>query len=136
MRRIVLVLVGLFALGGCQNLSTDLGNPDPDFVGTYALRTIAGFPLPYSILSRQGFNLEVTADTVTLGADGVYVSRTHYRRTDGGAVDYPADTTRGTWRAVGRSITVETKGTSFSAEVTSIDLLIDPRGIPFSYRKQ
>lgn len=136
MRKIVLMLVGLVAFAGCRNLGTDLGDPDPEFAGTYALRTIAGFPLPYSVLSRQGFNLEVTADTVTLGGDGAYVGRTYYRRTDGSVTDYPSDTTRGTWGAVGRSITVEVKGTSFVAEVTSRDLTVDPRGIPFSYRKQ
>lgn len=135
MRRSTLILTTAVALAGCRDSLAPRGAVDADFAGTYALQTIAGFPLPYSVLRAQAFNLEVTGDTVSLGIDGTYVGRTHYRRTQGASIDFPADTVRGTWTAVGSSVMVEAKGTSFGALVSSVNLTVDPRGIPFVYRK-
>jgi hypothetical protein len=135
MRRLALAVLGTIAVLGCTS-KEPTGIIDADFVGTYTLRTIATYALPYAVLQRQDFRLEITADTITLGANGSYTDYTHYRRINGLLIDFPADTLLGTWTTVGSTVKIETtKGSTIFGEIASSTMTIDPLGIPFVYQK-
>ena len=134
MRRFVLLTAAL-ALSSCTP-SGPTGTIDPDYVGSYALRTISSYQLPYAVLVKPGLNLQITADTIRLNADGTYHDHTYYYRVNGSVVDFPADTLVGTWSSIGRSIKIEsTKGATFLGSINGATMTIDPTGIPFVYTK-
>lgn len=112
------------------------GTADPDYIGSYALRTIASSQLPYSVLVKPGLNLQITADTIRLNADGSYYDHTYYYRVNGSLVDFPSDTLVGTWSSIGRSIKIQsTKGATFLGSINGATMTIDPTGIPFVYTR-
>ena len=112
------------------------GTVDPDYVGSYALRTVASYQLPYAVLVKPGLTLQITADTIRLNADGSYYDHTYYYRVNGSLVDFPSDTLVGTWSTIGRSIKIEsTKGATFLGNINGATMTIDPSGLPFVYTR-
>ena len=135
MRRPAASFIAALTLLGCAPKGPT-GTADPDYVGSYALRTIASNQLPYAVLVKPGLNLQITADTIRLNADGSYFDHTYYYRVNGTLVDFPSDTLVGTWSTIGRSIKIEsTKGATFLGSINGATMTIDPTGIPFVYSR-
>ena len=124
MRWLTALMAGTVALAACK--PADLATaPDPSMAGRYALKTMAGAVLPYSVLQRAGFDLKVTAETMTLDAAGGFVDITSYSRVNAGVVDYPVDTLIGTWSAYQTRVTLVAKGVTFPGSVVGSTLTLD-----------
>ena len=65
MRRTLAVFAVLFVsvLAGCSDSST---GPNASVSGSYSLRTINGFSLPYVLVDRPGYREELVDETITI----------------------------------------------------------------------
>lgn len=72
MRRLIPALA--LALAVATGCSSDSTGPNGSIVGTYSLRTINGYQLPYSV----GYNRSITSETLTLNNDGSYNDAAYY----------------------------------------------------------
>ena len=103
MRRLAAGILVSFAIVAC---GSDAIAPDlTPYAGSYTLRSINDFPLPYAVLQQTDLKLEVTADTMVMTTSGSFKDITHYRRTRTAAIDFPADTLNGSWTVRGQTIT-------------------------------
>lgn len=74
-------------------------------VGNYAVATINGKPLPYTMFADTGYTYEETAGTLSLTSDGKYSFVTSYRQTVLTNVEVFVDSTYGTWKQSGATLT-------------------------------
>ena len=124
MRWLAVVITCSLVLAACTPADLTTA-PDPGMAGTYSLRTMAGVVLPYAVLQRPGFDLKVTAETMTLDAAGGFVDITSYARINGGLVDYPVDTLIGTWSAFQTRVQLVAKGVTFPGTVVGSTLTLN-----------
>ena len=69
MRRIALFMA-VFALAACNDATSPNGSP----IGTYSLRTINGFGLPYTFSNGP----VLLSDQLELNSDGSYIEEVHF----------------------------------------------------------
>jgi hypothetical protein len=134
MRRLVAGVLAALAVAAC-GASEQVLLPDPDMAGTYALKTMGGFPLPHFVLQRPGFDLSVTAETMVLDASGSFTDITKYLRIEANVVDYPSDTLRGTWTAFESNVTLTAKGSTFGGSVIGRTLTLTNGNVTSVYLK-
>lgn len=71
MRRAAILGLALALVAGC---TTDATGPSVSLDGSYSLRTVNGFTLPYTFSS----GVTLTSDVLTLNSDGSYVDVSTY----------------------------------------------------------
>jgi hypothetical protein len=124
-RTIAIVLTVLLAACGASDGSPvapgspgtpSSGLPQTNPLGTYNVSSINAKPLPVAIFTDSNYTYEVTAGTMSLAADGSYLSKLTSRQTIAGRVDVFLDSTFGKWKLSGAILTF-TNG----QDTTSID---------------
>jgi len=127
----VALLVALAACGG------DSTSPDmTSLSGDYVLRTVNGGALPITVLTNGNLVLEITSETLFVKSSGSFSDVTHYRRTNLGVIDTPADTLGGTWSAKGEVVNFSAAdGSQFVGTVGGAALVIEGNGLSFRYIK-
>ena len=135
MRRLLAAVLFTAAVAACDTSPTNSTDLSAD-AGNYALRTLNDTVLPYTILNTATLRLEVLGDTLFLGVNGSFTDRTHYRRTQNSVIDFPADTTSGSWSERGSTVTFKaTSGEVFVANFVGSQLVIVGSGLRAVYTK-
>jgi hypothetical protein len=103
--------------------------PPPTPAGSYALSTIDGKALPYTMFTDTGYTLDITSGTLSVTANGRWVSKVVTRETVAGNVSTYSDSTFGTWTqptgsTIAVFINVETNVTS-NATWTAADITVN-----------
>lgn len=71
--------------------------PPPTPVGAYTLRTIDAKVMPYAMYTEPDYTLEVISGTLSVMANGKWVSKSVTRETVAGNISTYSDSTFGTW---------------------------------------
>ena len=70
-------------LAACGGDDGPAGPPDSSHVGTYALLTVNGQPLPVTLLESSGTTIEIASGSITLAADERYSYAVTFRTVAG-----------------------------------------------------
>lgn len=134
-RRLVLALAVVVIGAACKNEITS-ADVTP-YAGSYTLRSVNSFPLPYAILQSPDVRLEITDETFALATNSSFEDVTHYRRTTGvGIIDYPSDTLTGTFTVRGQTIEFTTeKGALFGGTIGLTSFSVIGNATIFLYSK-
>ncbi len=101
--------------------------PPPTPVGGYTLRTIDAKVMPYAMYTEPDYTLEVISGTLSVTANGKWVSKSVARETVAGNISTYSDSTFGTWSLlagatmaafVNTETTITSNATWTAAEVT------------------
>lgn len=135
MIRILPVALVLVAAIACKESITASGDRT-EYAGNYAMQSINGGALPFTVLTTDDVKLEITYDTIYLSTSGNFRDVTRYRRTTKGVVDYPADTLDGNWTVRGQTVTMDSNtGFTFQGNVAGNTLTILGTGITTVYAR-
>lgn len=74
-------------------------------IGNYVVANVNGKPLPFTLFADTGYKYEETAGTLALTSDGKYSFVTTYRQTVLSNVETFVDSTFGTWKQNGSTLT-------------------------------
>jgi hypothetical protein len=88
------------ATGACNKDSpTEVtpGDPNDPASGTFGLSSVDQKPLPFKVLSEEGYSIEVTAGSAILDTNHTFIMPMTTRETVAGFQSTYVDTTRGTW---------------------------------------
>jgi hypothetical protein len=115
--------------GGPTGPGDDTTPPTP--VGAYTLARVDQQALPWTMYSASDYTLEVQAATLTITADGKWVSKYTTRETVAGFVSIYADSSFGTWTATAstkiavltNAETLETSSASWTAGSVTVQQL-------------
>ncbi len=128
---VALLLVAALACGD-STAAPDL----TDSAGNYAMRTINGNVLPFTVLTTADVKLEITSDTIYMTTNGRFRDVGHYRRTRAGVVDFPADTLDGDWTIRGQTVSMTSNtGFAFQGNLVGNTLTIEGTGVTSVYTK-
>lgn len=136
-------VVTLVACGG-----SDGGGPmeppppsgtDP-VVGAFTLNTVNAGPLPFTLFSEGGFELQLTASTMAMQAGGQFVMATTTRETVAGFPSTYVDSTRGTWTQNAGAVTLTDSNGAMAAATwdgtrLAFQMTSDPGVLSLVYRK-
>jgi hypothetical protein len=127
-----MLIVPLVACGGSGGPSSPSPTTTSAEIGTYALASLNGRPLPTTI-SEGSTQVEVLSGTLTLGAgNGLRVSTT-FRSSGGAPVTQDVS---GTYRLQGSSLTFSyTNGGANTATLTGDTLQMTNEGVVWLYRR-
>lgn len=128
-----LVALLCVALAAC---SDSTGPGAETHVGVYTLRTVNGQGLPFTLAQVGSDKIEVTAERLTVNADGTFSGLTTYRVTEAGRVSIESDTWFGTYQLRGTNVTF-TDSEGFTGAGAYVDgvLTLSVEGFTFLYRK-
>ena len=133
MRKLPVVLIAAVIAAACGDSST---GPDlASSAGNYAMRSINGALLPFTLLTTADVKLEITSDTLYLTTNGHFADIGHYRRTTLGVVDFPADTLAGDWTIRGTTLSMTSPQGTFTGNLVGNTLTIEGAGISSVYTK-
>ncbi|MEO8622582.1 MAG: hypothetical protein ABI625_16030 [bacterium] len=134
-RRLILAIV-LLMTGAACGADITLVDVTP-YAGSYTLRSVNSFPLPYAILQSTDLRLEITDEAFSLASNSTFKDVTNYRRTAGaGAIDFPADTLTGSYEIRGQTISFTTStGATFSGQVGLTSFTVIGNSTVFLYAK-
>jgi hypothetical protein len=82
------------------------GSNDTSPVGSFAIATVNGKPLPFTMFTDTNYLYEVTSGSLALTNDGKYQNVMHFRQTIPGNVSLFVDSTTGTWVLNGSTVTL------------------------------
>jgi len=98
-------------------------------VGSYTLSTIDAKVLPYTMFADTGYTLEITSGSISITANGKWVSKVVTRETVAGNVSTYSDSTYGNWTVpAGATLAVLTNaetGATTNATWTAIDVTVN-----------
>ncbi|MDB4881138.1 MAG: hypothetical protein JWL60_2584 [Gemmatimonadetes bacterium] len=136
MRRTLAVFAVLFVsvLAGCSDSST---GPNASVSGSYSLRTINGFSLPYVLVDRPGYREELVDETITIQENGTFSQQGSYRYTENGFVSVRAYDDFGTYTRSGTNLTLRfnSDGSRVTGTVENGALIIGLEGVSLVYRR-
>ncbi len=118
MRISIAAALTLIALCACS------GSTEPVITSTYALQSVGGSPLPFTVELTVASRLELVDDVVTLSARGQYTETQHYSATSTAAAPNiltVADT--GTYTQDGNSVSISTRSSGMLAGTLDSDTL-------------
>ena len=105
MRRLIMLLLLTLApllVAGC---GSDGGtDPGASVVGTYALTSIDGSPLPFSFIDGE-FKVVVVRDELTLAPGDIFTRRAVFTVTEGGVTTTQEEVVSGRYAVAGSTIT-------------------------------
>lgn len=87
-------------------------------VGEYALSTIDAQPMPYKMYDAPGYTLEILSGTISIMANGKWVSRLNSRETVDGFASAYNDSTFGTWTGAAGSASLTNQETNVVSSAT------------------
>jgi hypothetical protein len=101
--------------------TTNPGGPSTSPVGNYAISTVNGKGLPFTVFTTPFVLYEVTAGTIGLTTDGKYSLMTTYRQTisAGNIVEMIPDSSGGTWVLSGTTINLTERDSTGAADGAS-----------------
>ena len=105
MRRFIALAALLLApvvLSGCGS-DSGIEEPGPSVVGTYALASINGSPLPVTLIAGDP-KLEVLSDEITFAPRGTFTQATSLRWTEGGVASTESHVEIGTYTVSGSTL--------------------------------
>jgi hypothetical protein len=92
-RQVLAFAVAVAAFAACEHGPTEPTTP----IGDYNMSTINGGAMPFTMFADGAYKYEVASGTLTVGADGKFISRTNSRETVDGHISLYVDSTYGTW---------------------------------------
>jgi hypothetical protein len=104
------VLLGIITLFAAACLDEGLTGSST-VTGAYALRTINGAPLPYTMSGSGANKTELVSDVITLFQGGTYSRQRDIRTTTNGQVTHESTTEGGAYTLLGNSISMRAAGT-------------------------
>ena len=102
MRR-ALLLVAFLTLGACQDNTGVSSLSSEDITGTFSMRTVNGAAMPFTFQSGGG-SVTVTADVLTVLANGTWSEITSYTQTINAQTTSGDSPDGGTWQRLGTSL--------------------------------
>ncbi|MEP6618505.1 MAG: hypothetical protein ABJE47_04290 [bacterium] len=133
MRKHIAVILATFAIVACDSVTA----PDlTTFAGNYALRSVNDTVLPYTVIQQSAYSLAITADTIFMSVNGIFVDVTHYKQNTNDVIDFPADSLGGEWTVDGTTVTFHaTSGQIFSGDIGSSTITIIGAGAKAIYSR-
>lgn len=133
MRKLIVAALAAVGIVACRSSSA----PDlTTYAGNYVLRSINDTLMPYTVAQSTNYLLQISADTIFMATNGTFVDATHYKRTNNGVIDSPADSLGGVWRVDGANLTFQAvTGDLFSANLTGSTITLVGSGSKAVYTK-
>lgn len=134
MRKLLsLIVLMLVFLGACGDSGT---GPEDSTSGTYALETVNGNRVPYTILQFGNDKIEVVAGSITINADNTFSWRVTLRTTEGGRVTTEEDRYTGTYTRNNNAFSfTDNEGDAYAASVQGGTLTMTVEGLVLVFRK-
>jgi len=114
-------------------------NPNSDAVeGTYALKSVNGSPLPFTIQSGTN-SITLTKDILTVASNGSWTESISYTETINGQTGTGTDADGGTWSRAGSSVafySTVTNGTAYSGTYNNSTLTLGAGGVTQVFVRQ
>jgi len=126
MRKLIALAAIVATATSCLNTDTNTGPLVGDLAGTYALQTMNGTALPFSIVSHDTTVL-IDTDVLTLGANGDWTETVTYRQTAGtNQTTNESFSLAGIWVRSGNSVNFRTQqGSIYVGSATETTLLLN-----------
>ena len=121
----VMVAAGSIALVGCGK---DAVGPE-DVAGTYALQTVNGQQLPFTLSEDATLKVEMLASAITLYSDMTYDWTLTERSTADGEITTTTDSFPGTYSLRGSTITLTDQEGSIDAHLSGDTMTMNIGGI-------
>lgn len=100
-RNVFCTLALMVAAAACN--SDVVTDPQAEVTGTYALKTVNGSPLPYTVVDSEGSYIIVT-DVMTLNDDKTWKESISYQLDQSTPIVAEPDWDRGTWTLAGDAL--------------------------------
>jgi hypothetical protein len=100
MRKLLALCVVLLAMG-CGDSTA----PTVSAAGTWTLKSVNGFPVPFTAPQGNGDYVELTSDVITATATGTFTQTTVVKTSTGGQVTTQSIPDNGTYSVSGNSVT-------------------------------
>ena len=91
-------------LAACSD-DDDPSGPDVEASGTYALASVNGEALPYTLLVSEGDSVEVVDGHIELNVDHTFTDSTTFRITEGGTITSEVEVYTGSYSQTGNALT-------------------------------
>ena len=126
MRKLIALAAIVATATSCLNTDTNTGPLVGDLAGTYALQTMNGTALPFSIVSHDTTVL-IDTDVLTLGSNGDWTETVTYRQTAGAnQTTNESFSLAGIWVRSGNSVNFRTQqGSIYVGSATETTLLLN-----------
>jgi hypothetical protein len=105
-------------IAACGSDSPTGPGPSNSPVGNYAISTVNGKGLPFTLATDGNFLLQVTTGTIGLTTDGKYSLMTTYKQTIPGNVEQFVDSSGGTWVLNGTTINLTDGADGSTGQIT------------------
>ena len=129
----------LFALAVCLGCGSDSSTSPTgsSIAGTWALQTVNGSPLPFT-LAQQGTNkTEVLSDIATADSHGAYTDITTIRITINGVASTQSIPDAGTYTLNGTALVLRSNdGSSLTGSLSGNTFTVSADGFAYVYKKQ
>ena len=102
MRKLLAVVITLIAVG-CGDSTAPAGS----VAGTWTLKTINGFSVPFVSPQSGGNTIELTSDIITATATGTFTQMTVVKTTTGGQVTIDSIPDAGSYTISGHTVTFD-----------------------------
>jgi hypothetical protein len=132
----VLTCFSLFVAASCGGSdSTSPGTAG--ITGSYALQTVNGAPLPFTVLQIGSDRIEVLNETVTLSDNGTFTQQGSLRITENGAVSTDSYTEAGSYTRNGTALNLVfgSDGTTGTGTISENTITVGISGVSLVYRK-
>jgi hypothetical protein len=141
-RRTAIAIIAAVCLSACGGGDSGTGPTTGTAVaGSYSLKTVNGSPLPYTIIAQGTSKLEITADVITLTANGSSsgsVSQlSTLRNTQNGQATTSTQTDAGTYTLNGSAISIKwsSDGSISTGSLSGNSMTITDQGLALVYSK-
>lgn len=135
MRRLI-PLVALAVAVACGSDSTTQPTV-ASLAGTWALKSVNGSPLPFTLTSTSTSKLELLSDVVNAAANGTYTENLQFRTTINGQATTQNQTDAGTFTVNGTAVTLNsTQAGSITGALSGNTLTLTEEGYVWVFAKQ